>query len=237
MAKAQEVVPGLYRLPLGVVNAYLIADKTLVLIDTGTPGSEDKVLGAIRELGRRPEEVAAIIVTHCHADHTGSLAALKGATGAPVWMHPADAELVREGRAMREVRPAPGIMNRLLYTAMRLASPPEISPVEVDHHVEEGDILPFAGGLRVLHIPGHCAGQIALVWSQHGGVLVAADAATYRAFPWQRGLGNPPIFEDLEEGERSLKKLAQLEVEVAVFGHGEPLARSASEQLRERFGG
>ena len=236
MVKAREVVPGLYRLALGVVNAYLIVGETLVLIDTGVPGSEEKILAAIRELGRRPEQLSAIVVTHAHVDHTGSLAALKEATaGASAWMHPLDAELVREGRVVREVKPAPGFMNRLFYLAMRFVTPPEVAPTEVEHLINEGDVL--FEGLRVHHIPGHCAGQIALVWPRHGGVLIAADAAANRAFPWQRGLSYPPIFEDLEEGRRSLAKLARLEVEVAVFGHGEPLVSGAGKRLGERFGG
>lgn len=207
MADIQEVVPGLYRLSLGLVNAYLLVDKTVTLIDTGMPGSEDKVLAALSELGRRSEEVSTIVVTHWHADHAGSLAALKEATGAPAWMHPLDAALVREGKTMRGVRPAPGLMNRLVAAIMRVAAPSGVSPTEVEHTVSEGNTPPFAGGLEVLHIPGHCAGQIALPWPRYGGVLIAADAAANNAFPWQRGLGYPPIFEDLEEGKRSLERL------------------------------
>ena len=236
MANAQEVVPGFYQLPLGIVNAYLVASDTLTLIDTGTPGSEEKILSMIRGLGRSPEEVTAIIVTHCHADHTGSLAALKEATGAAVWMHPLDAALVQGGRAMREVQPAPGVMNRVFYTAMRFMSSPEITPAPIEHLVHDGDELPLAGGLQVLHVPGHCAGQIALVWPHYGGVLIAADSAANEAFPWQRGLSYPPIFENMAEGERSLKRLGQLGVEVAVFGHGKPLVGEAGERFKERFG-
>ncbi len=236
MAEVEEVVPGLYRVPLGVVNAYLLVDGVVTVIDTGTPGSEDKILSAIRGLGKEPGDVDAIIVTHAHADHSGSLAALKEATGAEAWMHLADAALVREGIAARDMRPAPGLANRLLFTAMRFMAPSRITPAEVERSTEDRDELPFAGGLQVFHIPGHCAGQIALVWPRYGGVLIAADAAANMAFPWQKGLGYPPIFEDLEEGKRSLKRLAQLEVEVAVFGHGEPILSGAGAQLHERFG-
>jgi len=44
VAEVQEVVPGLYRVPLGVVNAYLLVDGSVTVIDTGTPGSEDKIV-------------------------------------------------------------------------------------------------------------------------------------------------------------------------------------------------
>ncbi len=135
----------------------------MTVIDTGTLGSEDKVLSATYTLGREPGDVDAIVVTHCHADRSGSLAALKAATGAEAWMHPADAVLVRNGTAAREMRPAPGLPNRLLFTAMRFMAPPRLPPTNVENSAEDGDELPFAGGLQVHHIPGHCAGQIALV--------------------------------------------------------------------------
>lgn len=200
----QEVVSGLYRVPLGVVNAYLLVDGAVTVIDTGTPGSEEKILRAIRTLGKEPSDVDAIIVTHLHADHAGSLAALKAATGAEAWMHPADAAPVRDGVAARQVHPAPGLANRLLFTVMRLAAPARVPPAEVEHHAEDGDTLPFAGGLRVHHVPGHSAGQIALVWPRHGGVLVAGDVAMNMALPGQRRkLSHPPIFEDFEAGSRA----------------------------------
>lgn len=236
MAEVQAVVPGLYRVSLGVVNAYLLVDGAVTIIDTGTPGSEDKILRAVRTLGKEPSDVDAIVVTHLHADHAGSLAALKAATGAAAWMHPADAALVRDGTAARRMYPAPGLANRLISTAMRFLAPASVSPAEVEHHAEDGDELPFAGGLRVVHVPGHCAGQIALVWPRHGGVLIAADAAANTALPGRRRkLSYPPIFEDFEVGKQSLRRLAQLEVAVAVFGHGEPILTGAGAQLREQF--
>ena len=108
----------------------------------------------------------------------------------------------------------------------------------MENHAEDGDELPFAGGLRVHHVPGHTAGQIALVWPRHGGVLVAGDVAVNMALPGRRRkLSYPPIFEDFEAGKQSLKRLARLEVGVAVFGHGEAILGGAGAQLKERFGG
>lgn len=81
-----------------------------------------------------------------------------------------------------------------------------------------------------------CAGQIALVWPRHGGMLIAADAAANTALPGgRRKLGYPPVFEDFEAGKQSLRRLARLEVAVAVFGHGEPILTGAGAQLRGHF--
>lgn len=74
----KSIFPGVYMLTLGPVNLYFIEDDhRLALIDTGYENSEDKILAATKELGRQPEDIKHIIVTHCHPDHAGSLAALK----------------------------------------------------------------------------------------------------------------------------------------------------------------
>ncbi|MDQ2693379.1 MAG: MBL fold metallo-hydrolase, partial [Chloroflexota bacterium] len=98
----QQVVPGLYLINLGFVNAYLLqGHQGLTLVDTGVPGSADKILEAVSDLGKQPGDVKQILITHLHGDHVGSLAALKQATGAPAYMHPADATLVRQGQISR----------------------------------------------------------------------------------------------------------------------------------------
>ncbi len=73
-----QVVPGLYHLSLGIVNAYLLISpkpgggEEVTLIDTGTPGSEKKILAAMRALGKAPQDLHHIILTHVHSDHAGS---------------------------------------------------------------------------------------------------------------------------------------------------------------------
>ena len=63
-------------------NVYLLVDRKLVLIDTGPPGSAEVILEFIASLGRRPEELSHILITHGHADHIGSLWQLRARTGA-----------------------------------------------------------------------------------------------------------------------------------------------------------
>ena len=155
---ARQIVPGVYEVSLGFVNAFLIDADGLTLIDTGVAGSTEKILGAVRALGRQPQDIRHILVTHCHADHSGSLAELKAATGAPAYMHPVDAEMVRAGRATRPMRPGPGIFNHLLFRlfmARRRAAPTTIQPTSIEREVQDGEELPIAGGIRAIHTPGH----------------------------------------------------------------------------------
>jgi glyoxylase-like metal-dependent hydrolase (beta-lactamase superfamily II) len=228
---ARLIVPQLYEIPLGAVNVFLLEDSAgLTLIDAGIRGSGERLLAALRELGRQPGDIRRIIVTHCHPDHAGDLAALKRATGAPALMHPLDAPIVSQGLPQRPLTPTPGLLNGILFRLFIRPMPFEPAPVE--QLVNDGDELPIAGGLRVIHIPGHCAGQIALHWPQHGGVLFAADAASH-----MMGLGLSIGYEDLAEGKRSLAKLAGLDFATACFGHGTAIVGGAAEQFRRRWGG
>ncbi len=229
--RPRQPAPGVYTISLGVVNAYLIDDGDLTLVDTGIPGSAPKILRAVRSLGRQPGNIRQIVVTHCHADHSGSLAALKAATGAPAYMHPADAALVRAGQVSRRLQPAPGLLPALMFRLVVRSAPHTIEPAEVEHEVCDGDTLPFAGGLRAVHAPGHCAGQLALLYPRHGGVLFAADAASNML-----GRLGPSIFyEDLAEGTRTLQRLAALNFAIACFGHGRPIVGDAAEHFRRRW--
>ncbi len=63
----------------------------LTVIDTGTPGTERRVLEAIRKVGRRPEDVRQIVISHAHGDHAGAAKALREATVAPVIVGEGDA--------------------------------------------------------------------------------------------------------------------------------------------------
>lgn len=226
---ATAVVPGLWIVPLGAVNAYLHeGGDGLTVIDTGYAHSEAKLAAAIRAIGRQPTDVRQIIATHAHVDHVGSLAALKRLTNAPALMHPVDAAMTRVGDAYRPLRPSPGIVNGLIGRLILWTSARTVEPAAVDREVADGEVLP--GGLRAIHAPGHCAGQVVLHWPEHGGVLVAADAAAHVI-----GLAPSPAYEDLALGLRTLARLAALDFEVAVFGHGRPIRAGASARFRAKF--
>jgi glyoxylase-like metal-dependent hydrolase (beta-lactamase superfamily II) len=231
MAATTQIVEGLWQINLGAVNAFLIDDGTggLTLIDTGLPGNQDKIVAAIASAGKNVSDLKHIILTHCHPDHSGSVAALKRLSGARVYMHPVDAAMVRKGESGRPMSPAPGLLRGLMY---RLFIPKKPTPIEacaVDQEINDGTELPIAGGLKAIHIPGQCAGQVALLWPRRR-LLFAADAcANMPTF------GYALCYEDLEEGKRSLRKLAALDFDAAVFGHGSPIRSGAAQKFRQQF--
>lgn len=227
----KQIVPNVYSISLGAVNAFLIdTNDDLTLIDTGIPGSEQKILQAVQALGKQPSEINQILVSHCHPDHAGGLAALKTKTDAPAYMHPLDAAMVSQGNGMRPLTPAPGLLRQIMFRLFIGRAPGAIEAAMIEYEVNDGDELPIASGLQAIHIPGHCAGQLAFLWPRQGEVLFAADAASNIM-----RLGLSVAYEDLDEGIRSLSKLAALKFEVACFGHGKAITEKASDKFKQKW--
>jgi glyoxylase-like metal-dependent hydrolase (beta-lactamase superfamily II) len=225
----KRVIKGVHIVPMGMSNAFLIeGDDGLTLIDAGYPKKEALALGAIRTLGSSPNQLRHLIFTHGHPDHIGSGAAIVRQTGAKTYMHPLDIPMSESGGPFRPLRAAPGLLRRVLCKL--IYHPDErLEPVAIDQPLTAGEILPVAGGIEVIHAPGHCAGQVALLW-RPGRMLFTGDVCMNIM-----GLGDPVGFESLEEGRASQRRLAGLSFDAAGFGHGEPIARHASTAFRNKW--
>jgi glyoxylase-like metal-dependent hydrolase (beta-lactamase superfamily II) len=228
---AKPVVPGIYLISLGFVNTFLIDAGELTLIDTGIAGSDQKIMRAIAELGKKPTDLRHILITHLHADHTGGLAALHKATRAAVYMNSVDAADYRKGITMRPMQPGPGLLSRLVSRVFAARPPSKTEAAPVDFELQDGQVLDFAGGTQVIGAPGHTSGQVVFRYPAEGGVLFVGDACSH----WMN-LGWSPIYEDRVEGGRTLRKLASLDFETACFSHGGPITPHASQQFRAKFG-
>jgi glyoxylase-like metal-dependent hydrolase (beta-lactamase superfamily II) len=227
---ATQIVPGLYAIPVGPVNTFLIESSDgCTLIDSGLPGSADKILEAIGELGKQPKDVRHIVLTHAHPDHIGGFAAVKKATSADAYMHPLDAPIVTSGSGFRPMTAAPGWLTGIMFRLfVRPVASVEAAPIE--HRVKDGEKLTIADGLTAIHVPGHCLGQLAFLWPKHGGVLFAADACSN-----MMGLGWSLGYENFEEGKRSLRKLMAFDFRVACFGHGKAILQDAAGKFKKKW--
>jgi glyoxylase-like metal-dependent hydrolase (beta-lactamase superfamily II) len=227
----RRITENVYELQLGKVNAFLLEDENLTLVDTGAPDSAGRIIEMIREIGRQPEDLAHILLTHSHPDHAGSVAQLKLISGAKVYMHAAEKTNVEKGFVAKP--PVPyftSLVNKMMYNLFIKNASGYIPSTKVDVLLQDGDWLPVAGGLHAIHIPGHSAGQLAFFLPGRKNVLFAADAAD-NLF----GLSYSCFYENFTEAEHSLERLATFDFDIACFGHGRSIMQRGSEKFRSKF--
>jgi glyoxylase-like metal-dependent hydrolase (beta-lactamase superfamily II) len=218
------------------LNPTLIWDeKNAILIDTGLPGYWNALQQALQEAGVPHEKLTAIIVTHQDLDHIGSLPqAVNGPTGrVKVYAHELERSYVEGKLPLIKTTPAAmaPLLNQLPEEMRRRAlavfeHPPR---ADVDETLDDGQELPFCGGIRVVHTPGHTAGHLSL-YLQRSKILIAGDALIC-----EDGVLQEPVRAtlDMEEAMRSVSKLAELDIEAIVCYHGGLCAVNAGEQLRK----
>ncbi|MFC8720100.1 MBL fold metallo-hydrolase [Kitasatospora sp. NPDC057198] len=217
-----EVLPGLRMLLLPVGAAYLWSDgRELTLVDSGPVGFEDQVAGLVESVPGG--ELARIVLTHWHEDHTGGAAHLAARFGGvPVVAHRLEAPVIRG-----EEVGAPPVLEE--FERPIRASVPELPPAppcRVDVEVVDGDVLPFGGGARVVGAPGHTDGSLAL--HLPGPDLLFTGDAVANVGQTMLGVFNT----DRARAIASLHRLAGLGAANAVFGHGAPLVGDAAEGLK-----
>jgi glyoxylase-like metal-dependent hydrolase (beta-lactamase superfamily II) len=226
----KPVINGVHVVAMGMANVFLIEGADgLTLIDAGFPDKVAVLFAAIRELGRSVDQLKHLIFTHGHFDHIGSAAAIVRETGARTYMHPLDIPIAESGGPFRPLQPAPGLLRGVMFK-MFFNPDKRLEPVTIDQPLTAGEILPIAGGIEVIHAPGHCAGQVALLW--HPGRMLFVGDVVMNIL----GLGDPVGFESLQDGRASQRKLAGLSFDAAGFGHGAPITRDASTRFRNKWG-
>lgn len=219
-----EVTARLYLLRFDVGQAYLWRDDDgLTLIDAGPAGHGSPIRSAVAELAPRGVTVDRIVLTHFHGDHAGSLAEIRQWCAAPVLAHRLDARYVR-GECPA---PAPVLQDWERPLFERAGSHLTGPPAEVDRELRGGEVLDFGGGARVLPVPGHTDGSIALHLPSQG-VLFTGDTIAEHGGEVMLGVFNL----DRERAVESMRKLARLDPTIACFGHGEPVTAAASSVLR-----
>jgi glyoxylase-like metal-dependent hydrolase (beta-lactamase superfamily II) len=212
-----ELLPRLRLLRFPVGQAYLWCDgDESTLIDAGPAGSATSIAALV------PGRLRRIVLTHFHEDHVGGAGELAAMTGAGVLAHRLDAPVVR-GEA-----PGPPPVfedwERPLYAEAQrhlpqgqFARPPKVT------ELSDGDLLDFGGGARVVHVPGHTPGSIALHLPGHG-VLFTGDAVAASPVDGKVMLG---VFNlDRARAVDSFSKLAALGANMTCVGHGEPIMGS-----------
>lgn len=230
-----EILPRLLMLRFPVGQAYLWCDgDELTLIDAGPSGSAARIAEAVTGTGRSVRDVRRIVLTHFHEDHADGAGEFAALSGAAVLAHPLDARVVRG--EVPEPSPVFEDWERPIHArASELLPPRPANPARPPSvtEVTDGGVLDFGGGAHVVHAPGHTDGSIALHLPEHG-VLFTGDAVAASPLDGSVMLG---VFNlDRSRAVASFQRLATLDVDVACFGHGDPVVGHASAALRASAG-
>lgn len=205
----EKIGEDVYHLPDLVGGPTVLLGETVVLVDTGVPGSDETILAAVEEVGRSAGDVTDIVITHADGDHIGSLPGLVARTGATVWAGEREADVI-EGKT-----PSRGGDTR------RTAA--------VDRRFMPGETLPLHGGIETVDTHGHTVGHVSLFLPGER-ILIAGDAINN-----VEGLGGSreQYTANAEDARAAVSTLAALSPDSIVFGHGPSIVGGAAEQLEE----
>lgn len=229
MAPPVQLAAGVWRLPTfgaSIVNSYLFeeADGSLTLVDTGIKGRGPKrIVEGLAALGKRPDQVRRILLTHAHFDHGGGAAGTVERTGASLSLHEIEAPYLQRGRAPSYAGGNP--LWRLLA-----ARPMKIQVVDAASTFRDGDVLDVAGTMRVLHTPGHTPGHCSFL-HEPTGILITGDSI----FNWRDRMSWPYAMfcTDPNLAKDTADRLGEAEYEIVAFTHGPEIRHNARESVRE----
>ena len=177
---------------------YLINLGELVLIDTGAGWSVDKIISNVRSFGLNCKNLSKILLTHCHIDHIGGVPEIKRRFGSKIYIHKLDAPPLENGD--------PVLTAAKWY---QTSFPP--TPVDVKFNLSEEILTIGQQKIICLHTPGHTPGSICIYLDRPGKrILFAQDL---------HGPILPEFGSNLDDWDRSTKKLLDLEADILCEGH------------------
>ncbi len=231
-----QLSTSLYRLGSSLVNSYLVDEGGQVtIVDAGLPGYWRDLPAALAAMGRSLDDVRGIVLTHGDTDHIGYAERLRRERGVPVFVHELDA-----GRARGEVKkPMSGwgpvkiraLASFLVYGArhgaLRITYLTEVTTFT------NGATLDLPGSPRIIHIPGHTPGSVAVHVPTVDAVFMGDAFTTRSVLTGEVGPRPAPFTLDRAQASASLARLDDFEATWVLPGHGEAWSGGLSEALRQ----
>lgn len=220
--------------PLNMVKSFAIIDKKVIIVDTGFEGSGDKILKKLNREGIRNKDISLILLTHSHADHSGSALYLKNLLNVPVAIHKAETHDLTHG-IKRPYRPTSWKGKLWLNTPLARTTYDRVKPDVILEDSVSLEIYGVRG--RIIHTPGHTPGSISIFLDN--GELIAGDLLAGGIFVG--GLMNhgipiiPPFHEDIPLTKSSVQKVLNLNPKKIHVCHGGPLNIKKVQNMVDSF--
>ncbi|MBF4463233.1 MULTISPECIES: MBL fold metallo-hydrolase [unclassified Rathayibacter] len=223
----RQIAPSLYLLrlegPAHLLNVYIWDEPDgVTLIDTGWASSARDIEAALHTVVRSRSDVRRIILTHFHNDHTGSASEIAAWGDVEVIAGRGDVAFI-EGT---QRGPIAALTSKEIALIGEVAEPPHGPACNVSRTVSDGDVLDFAGGARIIAVPGHTPGSIA-VYLPEASAILTGDAVAELNGNVIVGIFNT----DRDSAVRSLRALSATGAEAAGYGHGEPSLANAHQHI------
>ena len=222
----QEIGPDVYYYTNQIVNVIFVGDKNnWVLIDAGMPKSAAEIISEAEDRfgQKRP---AAILLTHGHFDHAGSIVKLIKKWNVPVYANPLEFPFLTGEKSYPE--PDASVEGGLLAKMSSIYPNEPINIKESLRVLPTDGSVPYLTGWRWIHTPGHTPGHVSF-FRDSDRMLIAGDAfvtvrtdSFYKVLVNKKEVNGPPRYltTDWEAAKKSVAKLIALNPQTAITGHG-----------------
>jgi len=180
--------------------------------------SAENILAAAEKAGYC---IKWILLTHGHFDHTGAASAIKAATGAEIYIHESDKEMLTDG-----------VKSLSFFTPAR-----KFIPVEADKLLKDNDTITLGSvTFTVMHTPGHTAGSVCYLCDDPDGgkkIMLSGDTLFRDSIGRSDTYSGDPLIQ-----QTSLDRLKALTDDYIVLpGHGEPTTLAAEKKYNPFIAG